>query len=46
MHKIGSCSISGTAYVIKMIVGMDMKYIKCMSHKLALFGYFALGGDD
>ena len=44
MCKIDSVSISGTAYVMQMKLGMHIKHIKCMSYISVLFGYFAFRG--
>ena len=44
MCKIDSFSILGTVHVIKMKLGMGIKYINCMSHIPVLFGYFAFRG--
>ena len=44
MSKIGSFIISGTVHVIKMKLGIDVKYTNRMSLIPVLFGYFAFRG--
>ena len=44
MCKIGNFSILGTAHVIKIKLGMGIKYISCI-HIPVLFGYFAFRGE-
>ena len=42
VSKIVTFSFSGTAHVMKMKLGMDIKYISCMSHIPVLFSLFVL----